>query len=166
MKRWYVAYTQPQSERRAAANLLRQGFETYVPCHRKARRHARKTEFVQAPLFPRYLFVGMDLTTDRWRSVNGTFGVCQLICRGDRPAPIPEGTVEALRKREDADGCLAPASLMILQRGMRLRIVDGALVDRVGVYERMTADERVTLLLDLLGRQVEVAIPIHAVEAA
>ena len=49
------------------------------------------------PIFPRYLFVVLDLDRDRWRSVNGTFGVARLVMMaGDRPQPAPHGVVEAL----------------------------------------------------------------------
>ena len=102
----------------------------------------------------------------RWRSVNGTIGVIRLICHGDRPAQVPEGIVEDLRAHEDDKGLFSPASLMVLDRGARLRVIEGVFDDQVGVYERMTGDERVVLLLNLLGREVRVRLPMGAVEAA
>ena len=92
--------------------------------------------------------------------------VIHLVCHGEHPAPVPEGIIESLRAHEDEKGLHTPASLMVLDPGARLRIVGGALNDYVGIYERMTADERVILLLDLLGREVKVKLPIGAVEAA
>ena len=50
--RWYVVRTQPHAESKASAHLGRQGFETYLPRYLKKRRHARRVETVQAPLFP------------------------------------------------------------------------------------------------------------------
>jgi transcriptional antiterminator RfaH len=52
---WYVVHTQVQGEDRADLNLRRQGFVTYLPRYLRARRHARRTETVARPLFPRYL---------------------------------------------------------------------------------------------------------------
>ena len=164
--RWYVAHTRPQAERQAVEQLRRQGFDVYLPCYRKLRRHARRREVVRAPLFPRYLFVAIDLDVQRWRSINGTLGVSHLICQGDRPAPVPEGVVERLRAREDGEGCVSLASLALFKRGARLRVLDGVFAGHSGVYERLTDAERVVLLLDLLGRRVKVTLPIHAVEAA
>ena len=46
-------------------------------------RHARKILNVRAPLFPGYLFVSLDLTRDRWRSINSTYGVLGLIMGGE-----------------------------------------------------------------------------------
>ena len=66
-KRWYVVHTQPNGEGRANLNLRRQGFATYLPRYARRRRHARRQETVQRPLFPRYLFVGLDLARDEAR---------------------------------------------------------------------------------------------------
>ena len=74
MERWYVVHTAPNGEARATAHLRRQGFETFMPRFAKLRRHARRTEKILAPLFPRYLFIQMNLSVDRWRAVNGTVG--------------------------------------------------------------------------------------------
>src|SRR5947209_3993566 len=60
---WYVAQTHPRAEAKAAEHLDRQGFHVYLPNFRKRRRHARRVETVTAPLFPRYLFVSVDMAT-------------------------------------------------------------------------------------------------------
>ena len=166
MTAWYVVYTHPHAEAQALENLKRQGYVAYLPRYRKWRRHARRREAVAAPLFPGYLFVRMDLSCARWRSINGTFGVNHLVCHGDVPAVVPQAVVDNLQAQEDERGLLPLASLIVLDRGARLRIVDGAFAERIGVYERMPADGRVILLLDLLGREVKVEVPIDAVEAA
>jgi transcriptional antiterminator RfaH len=73
--RWFVAHTQPHAEVKATAHLARQGFQIYFPRYLKRRRHARKIETVAAPLFPRYLFVSVDKSVQRWRSIYSTVGV-------------------------------------------------------------------------------------------
>src|SRR3546814_4907858 len=70
MTRWYVAQTQAQGEERARLNLERQGFRTYLPRYRRERRHARRRDVVQAPLFPGYIFIELDLEQSPWRSIN------------------------------------------------------------------------------------------------
>jgi transcriptional antiterminator RfaH len=166
MKRWYVAYIQPAAERRAAGHLERQGFEVYLPMCRQIRRHARREETVLRPLFPRYIFVAFNIQVDRWRSINGTIGVSNIICHGERPAALPDGVVDKLRAGE-LDGGAVPLSQMVLfDPGEKLRILDGAFKGHTGTYQSMTSAERVVLLFDLIGSPVRVTVPIHAVEAA
>ncbi len=80
-ERWFVVRTQPHREAQAERQLANQDYRIFLPRFRKSRRHARKFEIVSAPLFPGYLFVILDLTRDRWRSVNGTHGVDRLLTR-------------------------------------------------------------------------------------
>ena len=166
MKRWYVAYTQPQAELRATGHLKRQGFDAYLPLCRRIRRHARREESVLRPLFPRYVFVALDLDVDRWRSVNGTVGVCRLVCHGEQPAALPDGVVEGLRDGEIDEGVVPLSQLVLFDPGARLRVLDGAFAGQTGIYQAMTEAERVVLLFDLIGREVGVTVPIYAVEAA
>ncbi len=166
MKCWYVAYTQPQAELRAARHLKRQGFDAYLPLCRRIRRHARREETVLRPLFPRYIFVSLDLDVDRWRSVNGTVGVSRLVCQGERPAPLPDGVVDGLRDGEIDEGVVPLSQLVLFDPGAQLRVLDGAFAGQIGIYQNITEAERVVLLFDLIGRQVRVTVPMHAVEAA
>lgn len=165
MKRWYVVHTQPNNETRATFNLQRQGFGVYLPRVRAERRHARRVEQISRPLFPRYLFISIDPDHDRWRTVNGTFGVRNLITQGNEPLPVPNGIVESLKSMEDSSGFIAPEPPSF-RPGQRIEILDGPMAMHVGLFHRMSDKERVVLLLHLLGREVAVTIPCTAVAAA
>src|SRR5580704_5349065 len=102
--RWYVVHTHVHAEAKAAFHLMRQGYLTYLPRYLKKRRHARRTDTVAAPLFPRYLFVSFDRGTRLWRSIQSTIGVSHLVCNGDEPAVVSARVVEDLRNREDPQG--------------------------------------------------------------
>src|ERR1700674_4632950 len=90
-ERWYVVQTLPFREARARVQLESQGFRIFLPRHTKTIRHARRLMTVSAPFFPRYMFVVLDLGRDRWRSINGTFGVASLLTANDRPMAVPVG---------------------------------------------------------------------------
>jgi transcriptional antiterminator RfaH len=165
-QRWYVVQSQPSAERKAMMHLERQGFSTYLPRYLKRRRHARKVEIVPAPLFPRYLFVAIDLTAQRWRSIFSTVGVSRLVCNGDMPTPISDHVLETLRKREDAGGYVRLEHRPNFNVGDRIRVLDGAFADCLGLYEGMRDSDRVAILLDLLGRKVRVTVDVERVAAA
>ncbi len=108
--RWCVVQTHVHAEAKAAAHLLRQGYDIYLPRYLKRRRHARRVEDVHAPLFPRYLFVGFDRQAVRWRSIQSTQGVSHLICHSNEPALLPESVIAELRRREGDNGLIRPRS--------------------------------------------------------
>ncbi len=160
---WYVAQTHPRAEDRALRHLENQGFTTYLPRYRKVRRHARRTDLVRAPLFPRYLFVWMDVTRVRWRSILSTVGVRHLICHSDGPVEVPGRIIEELREREDADGLIPLARQSPLHKGERIKITRGSLIDQIGVFDCCSDTERVYVLLSFLGREVRIQVPLDAV---
>jgi transcriptional antiterminator RfaH len=154
--RWYVAQTQPNAESKAVAHLGRQGFATYLPRYLKRRRHARRVDVVSAPLFPRYLFIEIDTT----------IGVSRLVCTGDTPTPVSNQVVTLLKGREDPAGFIQLDHQPQFRVGDKIRILDGVFCDCLGLYDGMSDRDRVTILLDLLGRKVRVQVDAEAVAAA
>lgn len=164
--RWYVVQTQVNGEHKAAQHILRQGFEVYLPQYQKRRRHARKVDVVAKPLFPRYLFVAIDLATQRWRSLQSTCGVTRLVSCGDDPAAVPEGVVAELKSREDERGFIGLESKPAFAPGDKVRLLAGALVDHAGIFGARADQHRVSVLLEMLGRKVRVLLDADMIAAA
>ena len=160
-ERWYVVRTHAQSELRAAHHLGNQGFRVFVPRCWKNRRHARRTETVSAPLFPRYIFTVVDRTRDRWRSINGTFGVDRLLMSGGEPQPVPHGLVERLIRATDAEGNVHFD--FALREGQNVKVIAGPFANLIGSLEKLDERGRVRVLLELLGATIPVALPAHLV---
>jgi transcription antitermination factor NusG len=152
--RWYAAATLPHREARAELQLENQGFRVFLPRRLKTIRHARKLMNVVAPLFPRYLFVELDLTRQPWRSVNGTFGVSCLIMQGDMPHPVPCGIVETLLASSDADGIVQ--CQQDLKIGGRVRLLAGPFAEQLGTIARLDDKGRVRVLLEIMGGGVPI----------
>jgi transcriptional antiterminator RfaH len=164
---WCVAHTQPLKELVAQQHLLDQGYEVYMPRFKKTVRHARKVEEKLVPLFPRYIFIGMDLDSARWRSVNGTRGVSHLLMSNDlNPATVLTWIIDDLRAQEVGGGIVPVASLVSFVKGDKVRVLDGAFADQMMVFESMDDKSRVQLLLTFMGREMKITLPTYALEAA
>lgn len=166
MKQWYVIHTQPRSEEIALKNLEAQGFEVFLPRYNRVRRHARKTEVILSPLFPRYIFVALDVDAERWLTVNSTRGVAYIVRLQGRPTPVPEGIIDQLKNTRDAKEIVPLECLEIFKQGASVEILEGAFSGHKGIYEKMADDQRVQLLLNLLGRDVKISVSVHEVVAA
>ena len=162
--RWYAVHTQPNREIRAKTQLENQLYEVFLPRRLKTVRHARKLTNVAAPFFPRYLFIRLDLTRHRWRSVNGTFGVTSLIMQGEVPHPVPDGVVEAMIAAIDGSGflCLEES----LKVGSQVRRAAGPFADQLGTLDRLDDSGRVRVLLEIMGATVPVQLERKFVTAA
>jgi transcription elongation factor/antiterminator RfaH len=155
-ERWYLVHTQPHGERKAALYLGVQGFKTYFPQIQKTIRHARRLMTVRAPLFPRYMFLILDIGRDRWLSVRSTIGVSSLFTCEDRPVPVPKGVVEALIAHTDEANLTRFDAA--LTTGQTVRILSGPFADLVGTLERLDTAGRVRVLLTMMGSTVPVAL--------
>ena len=163
---WYAVQSHPREEQKALEHLRRQNYLAYLPRYAAKVSHARKSTRVFRPFFPRYLFVSLDLASQGWRAIRSTMGVSNIVCFGDRPSALPPGVVEGLQHREDAEGCISFARQNLFRPGMPLMVRSGPFSNLFGLCERMTDNERVAILLDLLGRKVRVLLDVDTVEAA
>lgn len=163
-ERWYAVRSLPRQEARAEFQLLRQGFPVFSPRAIKTVRHARKLRMVKGPVFPTYMFVVLDVERDRWRSVNGTGGVASLIMQGDTPQPVPVGVVENLLDLVDEEGMVRFDRN--LREGQTVRVVAGVFANAIGVLERLDANGRVRVLLDIMNGKVPAHLDRLALEAA
>jgi transcriptional antiterminator RfaH len=164
MNRWYVVYTHANSETRAYEHLLRQGFKAMLPTYKRWRSHARKRELVERPLFPRYLFVALDRLDQRWRPILSTVGVCDLVRRGNAPTPMPSGLAEEIGERAARGIFDRLSSVDGLRQGDAIRVMEGPFTDLIGRFAGAAENDRVFVLLDLLGRQVRTTLSHAAVE--
>jgi transcriptional antiterminator RfaH len=152
---WYVVESRPQQEQLAVRNLERQFPEVFLPtCIVKRVIRRRLVELVR-PLFPRYMFLSLDLDAPgcRWRSVYGTFGVARILGSGERPQPIASRVVEELQQR-CGDGPLADPTYHI---GEVVRICAGPWAEELGRVAG-TAKGRVYVLLFLFQREMVVPV--------
>jgi len=163
---WYAVNTHPREEFKALSHLRRQGYEAYVPRYVKAIRHARRSERVARPFFPRYLFVKLNLAVTSWRAIRSTTGVSDIVCFGERPAPLPAGVIEALRCQENPEGFIKLEVKSSLKPGDSIIVLSGPFARQLGLCSGVSDDERVAILLDLLGRKVRVLLDADVVAAA
>ena len=164
--RWYVVHTQPNAESRADEHLRRQGYVTFLPKLLKRRRHARKTEMVGRPLFPRYMFVQLDTERQGWHAIRSTFGVANLLTGENGPLPVHDGIVDSLLARRNEDGYFLPQPECKFSPGDAIRVVEGIFASAFGFFEGMSDSERVLVLLEMLGRRVRVSLDAVSVAAA
>jgi transcriptional antiterminator RfaH len=164
-KRWYLVYAKPRQEELAHANLERQGYEIYLPLIRQARRRLGRRVIRIEPMFPRYLFIHLDTETDNWAPIRSTFGVSKLVRFGPEPSPVPDDLVAAIRRRDDKSG-VQDIALHEFKPGERVRVEEGPLMGYEGVFLARTSQERVLVLLDIVGREARTKLDISVLGPA
>ena len=157
--RWFAVQTRRGREQQAQFHLANQGYEHFLPLYPKTRRHARKLQTVLSAFFPGYLFVQLDITRQRWRPINGTFGVSRLVMETEtRPQPVPAGVVEALHANVDGASVLQLDDRGDLAMGSQVRVLAGPFAEQLGKLTRLDGNGRVQVLLEILGGATRVEL--------
>ena len=162
---WYLVVTKPQSEFKAQENLLRQGYETYLPLVQTSRRRNGKIVNRTEAFFPRYLFIHLDKENDNWSPIRSTLGVAGLVRFGGMPAVVPENMVANLKNNENEFG-LQSFEKKELKQGDKVEIIDGPFEGYKAIYQKMKSSERVSVLLDIVGKNTQVTLSINELEIA
>ena len=152
MSPWHAVLCKPRREAVAEANLRNQGFDVYLPRMVGLRRRAGRWEQRIEPLFPRYLFLNEGERGLGLASVRSTLGVSGLVRSAGAPARVPSGFVEALRDSADPHTGCHRIEEAPFAAGARVRFAAGPLAGLEGVFEMASADARVVVLLDFLGK--------------
>ena len=163
MSDWYLVHSKPASEVTAEENLQRQGYEVYLPrLSRTVRRRGRSHERI-VPLFPRYLFICVNRLTQSLGPVLSTRGVSGVVKFGQRYAMVPSAMLELLRHRADPrSGLHRLREPGLPEPGTAVRIAEGPFNGLDGIFEREAGSDRVVVLIDLLGSQTRVQVPVNA----
>jgi transcription antitermination factor NusG len=160
---WYAVWTRSHCEQLVAQQLGTKGFTAFLPQMQTWSRRAGVPHVITVPMFPGYLFVSGSMERQRHVAVLSVRGVVRVLGEdGQRPTPIPDGQVEAIRRVvESSTSVLAHPHMSM---GDRVRVVDGPLSGVEGVYVKdRAARGRLVLSIDLLGRSVAVEVDGDAV---
>jgi transcriptional antiterminator RfaH len=161
-KEWFILQFKSNSHHLAAKNLNRQGFETFLPLHETTSRSLSRFINTSKPLFPGYMFIRFDKAESEWYKINSTYGVSRLITFNSHLKSIPTKFVDSLMKRYDLSGKLLP--IKKLKEGDQVAILKGPFANFIATVEKYEADQRIWILMDLMGRKTKIITPSDALK--
>lgn len=143
---WYAVHTKPRQEAVADAFLSQEGIETFYP----------KISTKKA-LFTGYIFTKFDPET-QLRLVKYSKGVSSVVSFGDKPTPVDESLIEAIKARiKDGIVHLDPPSFT---KGEKVEVKEGPLEGMSGIFDsRIKDSDRVVILLNAIASQSRLVIP-------
>ena len=157
-KEWFILQFKSNSHHLATKNLNRQGFETFLPLHETTSRKLSRFINTSKPLFPGYMFIKFDRAESDWHKINSTYGVSRLITFNSILKSIPTSFVESLMKRYNSSGKLIP--IKKLKKGDHVTVLTGPFANFIATVEKYEADQRIWILMDLMGRKTKIQTPL------
>ena len=149
MEKWYLVKTKPRQEKIAIQNLENQDFRVYCP-----RAKINKKNVV---LFPGYLFIQLDEEVENWSPIRSTKGVLNFVKFGLNFAKIPDNIIAFIKANEKLTSEKIK-NLNDFEVGENVMIVDGVFKNYIGIFKSLKSDDRVILLMNMLGQQQSINI--------
>ena len=153
---WLLVATKRRSEFVARQHLERQGFEVCLPQITLRKRKQGKWQQVTEPMFPGYVFVGLEMDKKSIAPIRSTRGCSCVVTFGGEVRPLPRTLVGQFQPFNDApfDGSSD------LQVGQKVLIQAGAFKGLEAVFDKSCGQDRAQVLVTVLGgvRPVQVAI--------
>jgi transcriptional antiterminator RfaH len=162
---WYVIHTKPRQEKEAAAQLLNQAYDVYLPMFTHWRKMKGAWAHTEEALFPRYLFARPTSPSQSIGPMRSTRGVSTIVRFTHEPALIPVATVEAIRAEADRLAAQHQEAVSPFGAGDSVNVITGPLAGLQGIVSR-NAQERVIVLIELLGKTQRLAFPRDALSSA
>lgn len=159
---WFCLRAQPKHEHIAAAHLKKMaGVEVFLPRVRFQRATRQGLTWVTEALFPNYLFARFDWQSSL-RQVQAARGVRGVVHFGARWPVVDQTVIAELKLAVGADEPHTIAAA--LQPGDTVEIAEGAMRGLRAVVSRvMPSRERVAVLMEFLGRQTTIEVPVNCV---
>ncbi|MBN2686464.1 MAG: hypothetical protein JXR40_14375 [Pontiellaceae bacterium] len=162
-ERWYCVRAKPKKERMAAAGLAaRLQLDVFCPQIRFRRKTVRGAVWFQEAMFPGYLFARFDMPTMR-PSVAHANGVLTIPSFNGRYVPVPDEVIESLHGEVGEEEIVDAGHT--LEVGEETTVTEGSFQGiKVKVVRLIDGEDRVAVLLEMLGTLVEAEFPVDALE--
>ena len=149
MKNWYLIKTKSRQEHVAIKNLENQDYSTYCPTVTIKNKHI--------VLFPGYLFIYLDKEKENWSPISSTKGVVNFVRFGLNFAQVPDTVIKFLKSNE----LINKEKFINLKRfksGDKVQITEGVFKNCVAIFNSSKPQERIVLLMNILGQQQSITI--------
>jgi transcription antitermination factor NusG len=151
---WYALEVKRRCEKNVASLLAAKGFEEYLPTFRPRHRWKNRASEAQLAVFPGYLFCRFSET--RRLQVLTTPGVYRVVSFCNRPAPVDEQELDALRSLLISGPAVSECEYTAI--GKRVMVEAGPLRGIEGIVVGHRSDARLIVSITILQRSVATEI--------
>ncbi|AZZ91657.1 transcription/translation regulatory transformer protein RfaH [Hahella sp. KA22] len=165
MKAWYLLRCKSRQDERAEINLINQNYDVFRPiaCVSKSRGGFSKEAY--EPLFPGYIFIYLDPSNDNWARIRSTRGVNDFVRFATLPPKVDTSVVKEIQERLTL---IQERWCVDLRRhltpGDRIKVNIEGLQSIEAVFSSYSPEERVNILINVLGRLSNLEVELKYIE--
>ena len=162
---YYAVYTLPRSEKKAHAELLSKGIDSYLPLQRTLKQWSDRKKWVEEPLFRSYLFV--NIPQAQYFEVLNTTGIVRYVTFEGKAVPIPPKQIDAIKYfLSGQEMYQEDNNLTHLVPGSKVEIIRGPLRGLAGTLVDFHGQKKVRVEIEALGQFLNLSIALKDVSPA
>jgi transcription antitermination factor NusG len=154
-RKWFVLYTKPKHELKAAIQIENLGVEYYLPTLTIVKRWSDRKKKVDEPIFKGYIFI---YANEKERLNSMAFKeIVRCVSFLGKPAVVPDWEIQNLKTFLEHSSDFIVTDL--ISTGTKVRIVDGLFKDVTGIVSSINGENYLSVSVDMLHRSVSVKLP-------
>lgn len=153
-KQWVAVYTKPRHEKTVEAELIKKGFEVYLPMLKERRKWSDRKKWVEFPMFKSYLFVKTEIKNSLF--VLQTVGVVTIVKFCGEVAIVQDSVIDGIRLL--IEGGYKPESTDYFIKGDPVEVKNGPLKGLIGEVIRVDDQDKLVLRVDAIQHSISVQI--------
>ena len=155
VKYWYVVYVRSRHEKKVYHLFVEMGIESSLPLIKTTRKWSDRKKKVEMPLFRGYVFVRIDVGTDK-RNILITDGVVKFIGIRNNPSRIPDEQIHWIHMMVEESDTVQNEN--VIPVGQKVRVTAGPFKGIEGVVMRSGKRPRLVVHIESIMNAVSVDI--------
>lgn len=153
---WHAVYTMSRQEKVIYNDLIRDGFEAYLPLQRTRRKWSDRYKWIEEPLFRSYVFV--KVSQAEYYNVLKHRSILKYVSFGGKASVIPERHIEAVRRAlgENIDFEITSKQF---KPGQPVEVTAGPMIGCTGEVVRYAGRKSLLLRIGEIGYSMIVQMP-------
>ena len=159
-RKWIIAKIKPNKEKLASINLVRQGFNVFLPKIKKIVKVFNTSRIYIKPLFPGYIFIEVDKVN--WVKINNTYGVRQVLAIDGKPLSVSERILNSIKSKCDKNDFFHKN--FYIKKGERIKVNMGQNPSLDCIFHEFINYKRSSILIKLLDQHVKTVVENSLIE--
>lgn len=159
-RKWIIAKIKPNKEKLASINLVRQGFNVFLPKIKKIVKVFNTSRIHIKPLFPGYIFIEVDKVN--WVKINNTYGVRQVLAIDGKPLSVSERILNSIKSKCDKNDFFHKN--FYIKKGERIKVNMGQNPSLDCIFHEFINYKRSSILIKLLDQHVKTVVENSLIE--
>ncbi len=158
---WFPIHVRARHERTIRDELLKRGYEVYLPMVKRRRRWSDRYKIIEVPLFSGYLFIHMDRRLKYY--VLDIPGVQGFITFHGEMAYVPDFQIEYIHRMLERPETFDVVN-KVIKAGHKVRIVSGPFIGMKGLVTELKNKSRFYVTIDHIQQSLCIEVSEYDLE--